>query len=153
MDTDLWSPGCRLPGRRLEWLPQGGPHRDETQCWNFKASQPHNLQKSLGTINRPQIESEPFIFQVLCEKEKKKSTKMPGLLFIGLEETVTFNLTLSSLRSEHEGVRFFYLSEFTDLFGSSSTAQLLGSHLSSKVGLGFPSRKGGQSFSEVSALL
>lgn len=53
---------------------------------------------SLGSISRPQIESDPFIFQVLCEKGKKKktSTKMPGLLFTGLEGTVTFNLTLCS---------------------------------------------------------
>lgn len=75
MGAALWSPGRRLPGHRLERLPQGGPGEDETLRWNFKAGQPHNLQKSepcsLGSINRPQIESDPFIFQVLCEKEKK----------------------------------------------------------------------------------
>lgn len=73
--ADLWSPGFGLPGRRWGRLPQGAPSRDEMLCWSFKAGQPHNLRKSEPcspwSINRPHIESDPFIFQVVCEKGKK----------------------------------------------------------------------------------
>lgn len=75
--TDLWIQGRRLP-RGPSWKASPGrlQPRDEMLCWGFKAGQPHNLQKSkpcsLRSINRPQIKSDPFIFQVLCEKGKQK---------------------------------------------------------------------------------
>lgn len=66
------SPG----GPRWKASPGRRQPRDETLCWGFKAGQPHNLQKSkpcsLRSLNRPQIKSDPFIFQVLCEKGKQK---------------------------------------------------------------------------------
>lgn len=80
--ADLQMQGHRPPGARvgkgfLRRRPRGEGGGDERPpCWSFKAGQPHNLQKrkpcSLRSINRPQIESGPFIFQILCEKRKTK---------------------------------------------------------------------------------
>lgn len=95
------TPGVKAAGSRGAEVGKAPPGRSLTgikRCagWSFKVDQPHNLQKSkpcsLGSINRPQIESDPFIFQAVCEKEKKNLfTKIPGLFLAGLEGTVTFN--------------------------------------------------------------
>lgn len=63
--ADLRSQGRRLQGLRLGGRSPGGPGQGEQRCAaRSKGGPPHNLQKSkpcsLGSINRPQIESDPF---------------------------------------------------------------------------------------------
>lgn len=145
--------GCSLPGGpRLGRLLWGGVWWGIKACWSFKAGQLHNLQKSkpcnLWSISWPQIESDPFIFQVPCEKEKNFCACLGCSLWVWREGTVAYNLTFSFLLFEHEG--FWYLIFVwinRPVLDPPLEYRFPGHHLSSKEGLRFPFCKGGYFFS------